>query len=909
MWFATGKGLCRYDGTIFKLFTAEFQTSKSGSCIQEDGFGRIWYANFDGFLYYVEKGVLKALPQETSLGYFKYGILNNELYLIQPNAVHIYDLKTLKIKSKINIANKIIKLCYTTSTAFYVLGDFLYEIKSAQQVKKHAIPIEFNDRMNGPIANDWNSKLLICTKDNKDFYLFENGKFKRSDLKINTNFIQNTSISNNEIWICTPNGVIKKDLYSNTKTTYFQDQNISYVFKDKYNNYWISTLNKGLLFIENLDNNYLMIQPRPISLSQAKNDVYVGAESDLLFKINKETLQSTTIFATKNNHTVNQIYNDTVSEKVFFNSYIFRILDKNYAIEKEFAIAIKDIKKVDDKYFSFAASGISGIFSVNPNLVSDWDLLFNKNKIEEFSGFNQSGLINSNNGKSTEYLSNTIYYSTNNGLLAVTKDGLIKEIKYQDKTLFLVKIQKYGNQLIGLSTAEKLYLISSDHKVSEFPLPSVIAKVKFTKFFIQKNYCYLLCSNAIYEYDFLTKKVQKIISLRNDFEATDVILVGTKLWLATSKGIVIKDRTIPENYSNPKLIIDEISIDGIRKEVGALENLKPDENDITIRFSTLSSIPNENFPVYYKINQNNWMMLDASSKNLKLSALSPGKYTVQLAINFNSKKIDLQQVTFTIHKPFWLTNLFLALLFLLIVALFYFFYNYQIKKIELKNKLILEKNELENNLTKSTLKAIKSQMNPHFFYNALNTIQSYILANDKKQAVNYLSKFSLLTRNILEMSEKEFISLEEEILTISLYLEIEKARFNEDFEYEIIKQNISNFDEKIPSMLLQPYIENAVKHGLLHKSGSKKLILIFSKEADVLTIEIDDNGVGRQKSMELNAIKNKHHQSFATNAMQNRIDLLNKNKINKISIEFVDKLNQSKQSLGTKVIIKIPLKQ
>jgi LytS/YehU family sensor histidine kinase len=157
------------------------------------------------------------------------------------------------------------------------------------------------------------------------------------------------------------------------------------------------------------------------------------------------------------------------------------------------------------------------------------------------------------------------------------------------------------------------------------------------------------------------------------------------------------------------------------------------------------------------------------------------------------------------------------------------------------------------------------------------------------------------------MTEKEFISINEEITTMSLYLDIEKARFDKDFEYEINTENISDLEHKIPSMLLQPYIENAVKHGLLHKNGLKKLLITFSKDGDKIKIEIDDNGIGRQKSAELNAIKNKNHNSFATNAMQNRIDLLNKNNKNKITIDFIDKINQSQQSLGTTVVIEIPI--
>jgi LytS/YehU family sensor histidine kinase len=141
-----------------------------------------------------------------------------------------------------------------------------------------------------------------------------------------------------------------------------------------------------------------------------------------------------------------------------------------------------------------------------------------------------------------------------------------------------------------------------------------------------------------------------------------------------------------------------------------------------------------------------------------------------------------------------------------------------------------------------------------------------------------------------------------------LYLEIEKARFDEDFEYEIIIDNALDLELiKIPSMLLQPYVENAVKHGLLHKKGTKFLKIIFQKKQSVLYIEINDNGIGRQKSSELNAIKNKNHNSFATEAMQNRIALLNKNKTNKITLNYTDKFNQNQQSMGTNVVIEIPI--
>lgn len=198
-------------------------------------------------------------------------------------------------------------------------------------------------------------------------------------------------------------------------------------------------------------------------------------------------------------------------------------------------------------------------------------------------------------------------------------------------------------------------------------------------------------------------------------------------------------------------------------------------------------------------------------------------------------------------------------------------------------------------------------MNPHFFYNALNTLQSYILSNEKKEAIEYLSKFSNLTRTILEMTEKDWVSIADEIKTLSLYLDIEKARFDDDLTYSISASSSIDIETtKIPSMLLQPFVENSIKHGLLHQSGNKEVSIIFTTINDNLVITIDDNGIGRQKSSELNQIKNKKYQSFATDALQNRVNLLNQYTQKNISIEIIDKYSLTEKPIGTKVIIKIP---
>lgn len=903
MWFATGKGLCRYDGSVFKTFTSDNQTSKSGSCINEDSFGRIWYSNFDGYLYYVENGELKNLPQKESIGYIKYGIIKDKLFLIQTKSVAVYDLKTLQLVYTYHFKDEYVRATYTSNSKFYFVGEHIYEIDYPNKIKTYPLTEDFRKTLEVPIVQELNNEFFIVSKFSNYYYTYKENQLSKKKFNSTFDFIQNLVIIDNAPWLCTPNGIIK---YENDKaTTYFSDYNVSYIFKDKQKNYWISTVNSGLLFIQDFKNNFIPLTPKPTIFSPYENQLLIGTENDLIFGLQLNDLSVNTVYKNNSNHPINQIIGNEKDKNIYFTSSKFKILNYQNVVLKERSFAIKDIKKIDETYYSYAASGLCGLFKVS-NKKSKWDNLHSKN-LNTPTNFNESALIKSN-GKSTAFNpeNNCIYYATNMGLKFVNSNG-VNEIKFQNKPLYITNLQSYKNVVYALSTSEELYKIDSKNSVTKVSIFEKHLKERFTKFKIQENSIFIFTTNGIIEYNLIKNNYRKILPLTSDLEVTDVAIVKDKIYFATSKGIIVKNKFKNKEFAKPELIINEIKVNGILHNKNNLSELEYNQNDITVNFSVLSFIPNEKKSVLYKINDGNWNRLDADNKNLILSSLSPGNYKLFLKIDANYET-KIKQIDFKINKPFWLNTFFLIYISLILIALLYTFYKYQIQKIEKKNQLLLDKVNLEKNLNQSKLKAIKSQMNPHFFYNALNTIQSYILSNDKKQAVSYLSKFSTLTRTILEMSEKENITLSDEIKTLGLYLDIEKARFDEDFSYEInIAYGIDIENIKIPSMLLQPYVENAVKHGLLHKKGEKKLTIDFERILDSLKITIDDNGIGRQKSAELNAIKNKDHLSFATEAMQNRIALLNQYKQKNIAINFEDKFNKNEQSLGTKVIIEIPI--
>ena len=218
--------------------------------------------------------------------------------------------------------------------------------------------------------------------------------------------------------------------------------------------------------------------------------------------------------------------------------------------------------------------------------------------------------------------------------------------------------------------------------------------------------------------------------------------------------------------------------------------------------------------------------------------------------------------------------------------------------------------QIEQQYRESELKALRSQMNPHFVFNALNSIQEYIMTNEKKLAGKYLGKFADLMRIYLEHSQSKTISINEEIETLTLYLELEKLRFEDSLEFTLdVDNNVDTHLLSIPTLLIQPYIENALKHGLLHKKADRKLSVSLRcvENNKVIECEIIDNGVGRKRAEEINRMRDVNHKPFATSATKTRLELLNYNNKNQIGVETFDLMDDQDKPVGTHVILRIPV--
>jgi LytS/YehU family sensor histidine kinase len=268
------------------------------------------------------------------------------------------------------------------------------------------------------------------------------------------------------------------------------------------------------------------------------------------------------------------------------------------------------------------------------------------------------------------------------------------------------------------------------------------------------------------------------------------------------------------------------------------------------------------------------------------------------------KSVQTIKLFFVITPPFWKTWWFsiCAGIFLAITIAFTFIFRVrQIKKRE------REKNELIRKISQTEMQALRSQMNPHFIFNSMNSIQHYVLNNEPLNANKYLSKFSKLMRNVLEQSRQEQVALAEELETIKLYLEIESLRFEDKFSYHIhIDKNIEPEKIAVPPMIIQPFIENALWHGLMQKKGEQKLQVNIYTEHNQLCIEVEDNGVGREASEKNNPV-HKNKESLGMKITKERLDLIGNLHNVKAETVIVDKFESDNTSAGTKAIVKIPI--
>lgn len=299
---------------------------------------------------------------------------------------------------------------------------------------------------------------------------------------------------------------------------------------------------------------------------------------------------------------------------------------------------------------------------------------------------------------------------------------------------------------------------------------------------------------------------------------------------------------------------------------------------------------------------NDWIY--SANASVYYTSLPPGNYTFKVfAMNDAGTWSKMPAtVSISIQPPFYASVWFLFTLFLAIVVLGILMVLLVQKQNRKKNKLLEEQKQ---KALLSELQALRSQMNPHFIFNTLNSIQNFITQNESQDAALYLSKFAKLMRATLANTKRQRIQLKDEIETLKLYLELEQLRLNNKFDYEImVDENIDTQYEQIPSMLVQPYVENAIWHGISNKEGKGTIRIHFLlEENNLLKCTIEDNGIGRENALKL---KRTNTPSFGMSITKERVELLNSINGNQLTVKIND-LKINNQAAGTRVELFIPI--
>ena len=365
--------------------------------------------------------------------------------------------------------------------------------------------------------------------------------------------------------------------------------------------------------------------------------------------------------------------------------------------------------------------------------------------------------------------------------------------------------------------------------------------------------------------------------------------------------------------SAPPTFITRVQVSGTfsnQPESGELY-LPYDQNDLRIEFTGVNFIngPGNRYAYSMEPEGRPARWKEAGTDNFaNFLNVAPGDYSFRVRTAnsdgvWGEKEAVLRIV---IYPPWWQTWTFRISLLGLLLGLSWALNRRQIRRTENREK---EKSQIRQQLADLEMKALRAQMNPHFVFNALNSVQNFILKNDTREASKYLTKFARLMRLILENSESPMVQLGREIELLRYYTELEQLRFNNRFSFDFQIDSSLNVEQiSIPGMLIQPHIENAIWHGLMHKTEPGHLWVRFIQaDAKTLVCEIQDDGVGRVQAAAMEQNRPKNHRSTGLANIQTRLDLLNAQLSEDIRLDFEDLYQADGQASGTKVVVRMPL--
>ncbi len=911
LWFTTDAGIVKYDSHTFSLFNTDNGLSDNEVFqMKRDHKGRVWLLTLNGKTSYIfhdkiynesNSALVKRISGSSLMSDFYEDAQKNIYFLYRDGEIAIVkpnDQVIKKSKAKIphiGVWKNKDKLSFLTPLGIYSEDSNL--LIHNNLASNHNRTYHFQNEN-------------YLSHDNELFRVGINNQLEKIVAIPEKTEILQMYIEKNKIWICTRNGLYLKEKQGLKR--YFENEIVSNVTRDFEGGYWISTLKNGVYYVPSFEvfiNNMNASTPTKLNCISIndKKEIWIGGEYNTYFvkSANQDFVKET--FPSGNQ-------TDEVKSIRFFNG-------NTYIIGKTMITEI-------DNHHKKTAFGFGG----NDILIDEQDCFIGYNLTFKMSLKKIDQIIKSKKATLNVLLSkrtsvfskdskNNIWIGTNTGLYQYNrKDSItnwstksnnlqssIQDLYFDDATKTLL-VASNSKGIITVKNNQVIDQISKKNGLNSITC-NTIKKIADDYYLVGSNNG--LNSIAFKNKTYTIKNLNAILGLKNK-RINDIDYLDDIVYLATDNGLLYFNiKNIERKNSQPKCLIESLkNQSGIVPQQQQYQ-FNYNNNDLSINYTGISYINQNNLSYYYKLDGQNdkWSATNESQINYK--SLAPKKYTFCVyCMDGYGVKSNTATISFEILAPFWQKTWFILLCILLISLLIYAFIKYQLKQqqqlFEIERASIQferDKANLEKQMIDLEQKALRLQMNPHFIFNALNTIKGYYSEGDAVNASTYISKFSKLLRMLLENTD-QVISLANEIEMLQLYIELTKIRYKNKFEYELfVDDHLNSNDIAIPTLLLQPIVENAIIHGLAPKNEMGLLKISFLKNENQLECHVEDNGIGRDASKKNQ--KHKEYQSKALEITTERIALFSKD-IGKSTFEIIDLISDGK-STGTKVIVTIPL--
>ncbi|HNR20715.1 MAG TPA: histidine kinase [Bacteroidia bacterium] len=909
IWIGTENGLCRFDGRNFKTYTTDDGLPDNEVLkIAEDKLGRLWLTLFNGGACYMKDGKFYWSKNESALAKIK-PIKNFVGYYFPEgeSGFYIYGDKHLYyLDYNLNVKNYYDNFLFGRSTTIgdsdpniIFSSDKITKLKSGKIVKEININLSLEAyRIQCYSSRFSYNKMFYFLKEEQKLVIAQLDELHLLKNTFNVSFnynFSNIKNVNSYYYIMTLSNVLLRyketDKSFSKPEVYISGATFNDIILDKEGGIWITSLDKGLYYIpKEAAKNY------SIDNGLAENSIYE------IFEMNNKIH-----FA---DHKGNIYSALPLKKQASLNDgkEVNRVLSSTLYSNKLYLATDRGVKLFDTSYQNIGA--FLPIYSTK-------DLVINNDTVYwvHLGGIFKTHTLNSSyidtliTGRKTTIAvdnSNRIWYGELNGCFILTAGKKILSLgdKYPILKTRVTAIRKASDGIMWIATqANGLVGMLNDTICFHFTKQSGLSTNNIKSIFIDGSKIVTATDKGVDIIEYNLKNKQTTITNIDKFkgladnDVNRVFLKNDTLYAGTAQGFSIVPLKTKSPNVPPTVYLTGFTINNIDTFFTSVFALPHWKNNIIISYAAISFSSGDNIKYRYRLNHFSPHTY-TSDNSVTLAELAPGNYQFEVeAQNINGTwSAKPAVIAFAIEPPFWKRLRFLWGASFIAAGVIALVYYYRLKKY--RTEL-----QLQNRMVQSEIKALRAQMNPHFIFNSLNSIQQFIFTNKKEEANEYLSEFAKLMRMMLDHSKENFIAISEELEFIKLYLKLEKHRLANRFNYEI---NFNN-EEKIspcyiPSMVLQPFIENAIVHGLSPKPVDGLLQIKFDLISNNLKCSITDNGVGRKNLSE--SIAHKH--SFAIKATQDRINAINAAHLTKVNFKIIDLTDTLNQPSGTLIEINFP---